>query len=99
MTNYTNPFNLTSFSGAFDYSNTIMTQVTGFSFGGELLLLTCFIAFYGLTASLGGKRSFPFAILMSSIVAFFEVSAQILNPLYLVVCIVLLAISFFFGGE
>lgn len=97
--NYTMPFNITGFPEAMDYTNGVMQTAVGSQFYGPLVLLLAFLGFYAVSSNFSSERSLSFSMFMTALIAFLLVSAQILDPIYIVWVVILLAGCVFFWGD
>ena len=82
MTNYTNPTNITSFTGAMDY--------TGISYPllPVILLGFVWVAFTIVASKYSQERALVYSTFMTTIVAFLLVSGNLLQPEILIICLV-----------
>lgn len=86
--NYSSP-NVTGFVSSFDYSQGALQTATGNSDTFPLMILgTIFMAFYIIGSRYTQERAMTYATFMITVVAFFMVSANILDPKWLMLCII-----------
>ena len=100
LLNYTLGGNITSFPDAINYTNTVISQSSlGFvGFFGPMALLLSFVAFYAISSRYTSDRSLPYSIFMTIIVATLLSSAALLDPMYIIYCVILLAAVVYYGG-
>jgi hypothetical protein len=98
-TTYTMP-NTTGFGSAFDYSRTVMTTATGYSFAFELMMIgTIFMCFYIIGSRYTQERALVYSTFLTLIVAFLMVSGNFLNPMWLILLIIALLVSIYLAGR
>lgn len=95
--------NLTSFPDAIDYAssnvNCIFATPTGQPIMGIIMLVCIFVGFYAVSSKYSVERSLSYSLFMTSLASFLMVSGQILDPIYLVLTVILLAGVIFFWGD
>lgn len=98
--NYTPSANLTSFPAAMNYTNQVMQVGTGVAGGffGPLVLMLCFMGFFAVSGRFTSDRALPYSLFMTSLVSFILTSIGILDPIYMLLCIVLLGLVVYRGG-
>lgn len=102
--NYTLPYNLTDFPGAIDYGGAVINTGLGVPptsspVLGLLMLVATFIGFYALASKYSVERALSYSLFMSALASFIMVSGNILDPIYLVLTVILLAGVIFFWGD
>lgn len=90
--------NVTDFPQAINYGNTVATCEVGYSFLGPFMLLMFFLGFLVVSSRFASDRALLYSLFMSTIAAFLLASAAILDPIYVVYCVILLAAVVYFGG-
>lgn len=98
LLNCANPVNIVDFPGAIAYANQYAQCSIGYAIMGPIMLILFFLGFLIVASRFTSDRALLYAIFMSSIMAFIEASAGILDPIYVVYCVVLLCAVLYFGG-
>ena len=99
LINYTLPGNITSFSGAINYTTGIFQTATNTPsttpFYGPIILLMTFLGFLAVSVKYGGERAMIYTFFMTTIAATLLASGGILDPVFIVFPLVLLATSLY----
>lgn len=101
--NYSLPYNLTDFPQAIDYGsktvNTAFGTPSGEPIMGLIMLVAIFVGFYAISSKYSVERALSYSLFMSALASFIMVSMTLLDPVYLVLTVILLAGVIFFWGD
>ena len=97
--NYTKP-NAVGFSGALDYSKSVMTTATGNTETFGLMLIgTVFVIFYIIGSRYTQERALVYSTFMTVVVGFLMVSGNYLGPQWLILLIIALLASVYLANR